>query len=86
MNLPSRIKIGGLDIDVVFSDLETNYGFYRHERSEIQISQNLSNAQKYATFIHEVIEAMNMIYDIDLKHHQICLLETALNDSGLIQI
>lgn len=31
-----------------------------------------------STFIHEVIEQINFLYNIELEHHKICLLENAI--------
>jgi hypothetical protein len=83
------INIGGIEIKIEYRDIienNNNFGIYNPMNSVITISNNVSRDQQQATLIHEVLEAINHIYDIGLKHHQICLLETGLNQARLMNV
>jgi hypothetical protein len=81
MIIPKQVKIGGINHQVVLTEHTQNdvLGTYDFDMSIISIRADQSEEQKRATLVHEIIEGINFIYAINLKHHQIELLETALN-------
>ena len=83
MKVPKNIRVGGINIDIkIKPDLDVS-GSYFPSQALIEINKDLNKTMQYTTFIHEVLEAMNYIYDINLKHHQILQLEAALMDIGV---
>jgi len=84
MKIPNKIKMGGSIIIVnILNTLDMDLGdagSYCPRTYKISINSGLSKERQYSTFLHEVVEAANDKYDIGLKHHQINLLTTALND------
>jgi hypothetical protein len=46
-------------------------------QSKILLEAQLVPTRKVRTFTHEVLEAMNSVWDVGLKHHQIDLLASA---------
>ena len=83
MDIPSKIKIGGHEIKIVeIIDLDNldNVGRWVKTKNEIQIEKNQSQSQKESTLLHEIIEAINDLYELDLNkdYHKITTLETAL--------
>ena len=91
MEIPKQIKVGAYTYDIVFvdefSDKDNNpydediTGNSDSKSLVIKILSGLSRVQTESTFIHEIIEAINDHYGIDLEHHQICALE-----SGVYQV
>lgn len=79
-NIPSEIIIGGLLNKVIVNDTfnSNDLGSYNYEQCEIYIKDRQCEQQKRATLIHEILEAINIIYSVQLKHIQVELLETAL--------
>ena len=82
MKLPKEILIGGLLNKVIVIPHETDnsndLGSYSYSQCTIYIKDYQCEPQKRATLLHEMMEAINIIYSIGLKHVQIELLETAL--------
>lgn len=46
----------------------------------IRIKNDLSAADTFYTFIHEVLHAMEFEYEVDIKHSHIYMLEKAISD------
>ena len=53
-------------------------GLFIPRTMKIFVNSDQCKQQLYATWLHEVIEAINFIYDLQLEHHQIIQLESAL--------
>lgn len=83
MNIPDKIKIGGFTIDVInVKDLMSNreeLGNYHPKYQQIQLDAEAIHQQKEETLLHETIEAINSIYNIDLEHSKLTLLATVLH-------
>lgn len=83
MGLPEKIKIGGFIINV--EEIENlivkrnNLGEYSPTTNKISIDKSVTEQQKEETLLHEIMEAINCIYDIDLNHHQISIIATVLH-------
>lgn len=80
--IPEKIKIGGM-----FYRVSENRKLARDRDSSgescgndlwITIDTTLSRQNQETTLLHEIIEQINAVYDLDLEHHKISLLEAAL--------
>lgn len=81
MKIPKKIKISGhvLKIkEVAELDNNQNLGRYTMSKNEILLDKNSDVQQKESTFFHEIIEALNSMYEIGLKHRDISTLENSL--------
>jgi len=85
MKLPTKLKIGGLLFRVIYTDHNDGpldgYGACDIGNVTIYISEALPPKQQMSTLIHEILEAINGMYELQLNHTQICVLE-----SGLYQV
>lgn len=84
--IPDRIKVGGYTVIVKYvPNLMTDHqavGMYCPRTKEIHLDPASSEEQLYATFLHEIIEAITEIYELQSltdKHHDIVLLSEALH-------
>lgn len=83
MALPKKLKILGHDFEVLmekFTDNgNDNLGKCNIAMNKIWLRADAPAASQMAsTLLHEIIEAINGILDIDLAHNQINLLEAGL--------
>jgi hypothetical protein len=78
-----EIKIGGYTVSVVHSDnLVANglVGEYAPFEQKISIANGLSKQHEQETLIHEVLEAINDLYELGLEHDsQLCKLSVVLH-------
>lgn len=78
------IKIGGYIVSVVEDNNilpnEGRIGEYSPFEQKIKISTGLSKQQKNETLIHEILEAINAIYELGLEHdEQLCKMSVILH-------
>jgi len=80
--IPEKLKIFGHDYVVMMHDQDEvgNYhlGTHIHRSTEILINRSQSKTQMESTLIHEIIEALNVYQELNLKHDQVVRLETGL--------
>lgn len=79
-----KIKIGGYSISIGHDDtIIANYGHvgeYSPIGQKISIATGLSKQHQQETLIHEVLEAINDIYELGLEHdEQLCKLSVILH-------
>lgn len=72
------IKIAGHHFTVDYVDGLADSGSTDTALNKILINKNLSKSNQESTVIHEIIEAINSIYDLNLPHQTIQTLEAAL--------
>ena len=92
MNIPERLKVGGLDYEVSFvENLARDYGAngsHWGNALKIKIDDSLPRQNQETTFLHEIIEALNFVYEIKLEHKQLSVLEAGLyqvlKDNGML--
>lgn len=84
--IPKTIKVGGYTIKVnIVRNLMTDCeacGQYISRNKEIQLDPDLCPEQMYSTYIHEVIECITEIYELEsllANHHDIVILSEALH-------
>lgn len=83
MNIPKEVKIGGYIVEVEFvNNLVTdrrNMGEYHPRTQTIKIDKGNSKQQGEETFIHELLEAITHIYEIDIEHKDLSNMATVLH-------
>lgn len=81
--IPDKIRIGGYDVEVKMVDNLVNdrqhLGEYFPRTQEIHIDQAQTKQSMQETFIHEIIEAIKSIYDLEMEHSVLTLLSTCLH-------
>lgn len=82
MQIPKTIKIGGYTYEVIEDNANLNGrgGSGQHDAMDqkIWIDSTQHQEQKESTLLHEIIEAINSLNNLELNHQQICALETNL--------
>lgn len=83
LNIPEKVKIGGFIIKVKeVADLmieRDHLGEYHPKYQEIHIDDSHTRQQKEETFMHELFEAVDSIYNIQLEHDKMTLLATVFH-------
>lgn len=82
MSIPATVKIGGHVFRIESTEdspLDGSYGATRVSQDQIWISPRVCVSQRDSTLLHEVIEAIDEMYELKLEHNQISTLETALH-------
>ena len=82
MKIPKSIKILGRNYPIKVhhqkdsgnDNIGTHWGRY----SQIYLNSDVDEQEKESTLVHEVIEAINQLQAIGLKHNQIKGLETGI--------
>jgi hypothetical protein len=93
IKIPKQVKVGGHTIDVILEDdLELNHeaqGLWKNHHDKIVLDSGLADAVMAETFFHELVEAINSIYDLKLPHVKISVLgaviHQVLTDNELIE-
>ena len=80
----NSIKIAGYSIQIAEDSKlianEARIGEYSPIEQTIRIATGLTDQQKKETLIHEVLEAINDIYELSLNHdEQLCKLSVAIH-------
>lgn len=84
MKIKNTITIAGHSIHTVFVDNLADEngvlldGCYNHDLGLIKIDKSLKLKNRETAWLHEVIHALDIIYNIRLTHHQVYQLQTAL--------
>lgn len=77
------IKIGGYTINAYLKEKivikRNNLGEYHQDTQKIYIEKASTLQQKRESFIHEIIEAINSIYNLEIDHGKLTLLSTVLH-------
>lgn len=84
MKIPKKIKIAGYNYDIkMIKDRGKEQGsenpasiYTRHQ--VIWIDVNQAKEQQESSLFHEIIEAIDFIYELKLEHNKISCLETGL--------
>lgn len=74
----NTIKIAGHIFPVEEVDGLADSGSTDTQLNKILINKNLCQSNKESTILHEVLEAINALYDLNLPHQTIQTLEQAL--------
>lgn len=79
-----KFKIAGYQVEVITDQNlianSSRLGEYSPYEQRIGIAQGLTKQQRDETLIHEILEAINDIYELGLNHdEQLCKLSVALH-------
>lgn len=91
IEIPKSIHIGCFNINVEYvknlSSKRDCFGEWHPGDNEIHISEDIKGKQQAVeVFLHEIIEAIMFIYDLDIKHHNIAPLSSGICQAlGLIK-
>jgi len=83
--IPSKIIVGGHDVDVRTGELGkdasgyTILGEWRHKTNTITLSPVDNEDVLWESFWHEAVEAINSTYRLDIPHETIVILGTTLS-------
>jgi hypothetical protein len=82
MNIPNKLKIGGYNYSVKLDPKlirdNGHQGSQCANGLEILIDPNLPKENQESVMLHEILEAINYHYALNLEHDKIMVLETAL--------
>lgn len=87
MIIPKKIKIGGHYVEVKISSVDTvgNMGGYNYGKQVIIIDKSVNESQTEETLLHEIVEAINLMYEFGLPHDKIqtlgCVLHQIIKDN-----
>lgn len=80
--IPKLLKIGGLTVVVeqsrMLASSRDKFGEYSFMEQKITIDQFLSDDKKAATLLHEILEALNGYFELDISHAKLTVLGFAL--------
>ena len=85
VEIPKTIKVGGFDYRIIFpkkieDDCGAHWGHWNHCPPEIQLSQEADEERTSATFLHEIIHAIDdTILGGRLEEHDVKNLEAGLH-------
>lgn len=79
-----KLKIGGFQIQIVEDETilpnESRIGEYSPFEQKIKLAKGMTNQQQTETLIHEILEVINDIYELNLDHdEQLCKLSVVLH-------
>lgn len=82
MKIPKKLKIAGYEYSVEFSeDLARDkdlFGDFNGRMQRIRIEKSLTKERQFGVLLHEIIEAIDYHYQLELEHNKIKAFETAL--------
>lgn len=81
--MKKQLNICGHDYKLIFKDIEkeeadSNSGYCVVSGNKIVVNKNLPISQQESTIVHEALEAINFLFELNLEHNKIMTLETAL--------
>lgn len=81
--IPRQVQIAGHRIPIRSADCSDDEaaGLFHSKRMEILLDPNQTQSQFESTFIHELIEAINHIYALEIPHPVIQTLGEALHQA-----
>jgi hypothetical protein len=82
LNIPDKVKIGGIVYNCSFSNTSArdsgSLGSSCGNACEIVIDSTVPKQNQESTLLHEIIEQINFRYELNLEHKQITVLESAI--------
>jgi DNA-binding transcriptional regulator YhcF (GntR family) len=83
MQIPDKVKIGSLTIDISLVEHLIRDGKHMGcscgNGCYIKIDNSIPEQQKHSTLIHEILELIDFIYELGLDHRTISTLESAIH-------
>lgn len=85
LHIPEITTIGGHEIQIVYDEKVDEYadcfGLYDSSTDKITLNPGVSNAQLEETYIHELIEACNKLFDLKMDHQTIQTLGVGMHQA-----
>ncbi len=84
MIIPKKLKIAGHIYEIVVRDREdkdgtTSLGTTDNAKGKMWINRRgCKRSQMESTVVHEIVESINFLYELELPHTKISTLETAI--------
>ena len=82
MKIPEKVKIGGQTFSVTWKTLgnssDTSTGACQWGMNRIWLDSGFPRSVQESTFLHEIIEAIDGLFELELSHPTIKALEHAL--------
>ena len=80
MKIPNKIKICGIDYEVITEkfDNESLFGTSNERMAKICLNENINGQVREETFLHEVIHVINWVSEMNLKENQVGVLSRIL--------
>ena len=84
IKIPKRLNIGGFDYEVIVRDNRvvqdgtSSRGSHSGKLQKIWIDTSPHRQQTESVLIHEILEAINDLYELELEHSRITVLGTTL--------
>lgn len=77
--IPEKLKINGKEFNIKpIEGVSTDAGNCDTDNLIIRINPALPRQQQESTLLHEIVEALNIFYELNLKHDIIVRLENGL--------
>lgn len=80
MKIPNKIDIGGQEISVELGDIAyaNALGLFSSDDQTIVLANDQKECVVASTLVHEILEAINAIYNLEMNHNQIQIASQAL--------
>lgn len=78
MKLPEKIKIGGQEYKIELVDSLADSGSTTFTTQKILINSNQNSDRQKTALVHECVETLNELYDLNLSHQTIQTLEAGI--------
>ena len=83
MKIPKHLKIGGHIYRVYYfdrgkKDANERLGSTKPYQNKIWITTDVPQSHQESTLLHEILEIINSLNDLELTENKICVLETNL--------
>lgn len=82
MNIPDKVKVGGIVFSVKYDNIAADRDFFGEIsfiKQTITIDSTIQPGKQEETFLHEIIEAINANYAIGLEHDKLTVLAFAMH-------
>jgi len=79
MIIPEKIKIGGhwITVEIVGDkELSDDLGSYTNWCKAIRINKTATTTTQIETFLHEILEAIVIIYEVKIKHQDLTIISS----------
>jgi hypothetical protein len=78
VKVPKSLKIGGFNIDIRYAAAPLTHGTFDSEKLIIELCESNNDQRMGSTLVHEIIEVINDLNELDLDHGKITILGNQL--------
>ena len=82
LKVPDTISVFGIEQAVKIDKLDedNDCGEYNYKLKQIRISEDVAEQGRADLLFHEVLELINMVFELGLTHRQICAISVGYYD------